>query len=206
MKKIIEMKLPPFYNYKEEKTDSGYETMQDFILSWTLRCSVEEYSTINEKLQKYSKGVLISLIFGDNNEKWDYELSKSVSDYDIIVKSVGTKRQWNLIDLLVEIQLEINGETKFYILNIENKWYSSIREGQLEKSKKHIEDHYNDSKYNLKNLIIFCDYEKLNQETKIFCKEIGYKIIVIKDLWELSEMKSENLTGNYLFDEYWFRF
>ena len=34
--------LPTFFNYSEEKTDNGYETMQDFFLSWIFRCSDEK--------------------------------------------------------------------------------------------------------------------------------------------------------------------
>lgn len=41
-------KLPLFYNYKEEGTDNGYETVQDFILSWTLRCAVESNSLVDK--------------------------------------------------------------------------------------------------------------------------------------------------------------
>ncbi len=37
------MELPHFFNYNEEgKTDYGYEAMQDFFLSWTIRCSVKK--------------------------------------------------------------------------------------------------------------------------------------------------------------------
>ncbi|PKQ46081.1 PD-(D/E)XK nuclease family protein [Confluentibacter flavum] len=202
MKNKIE--LPPFYNYKEEGTDSGYESIQDFILSWTLRCSVENYSKVNNTLQSYSKGVLLALIFGDNDSDWNYQLAASNSE--IIVKSVKTKRQWNLIDLLAEINLEINGENKSYILSIENKWYSSIREGQLEKSIKFIRDEYSYFNNKIINLIVFSDYEKLNLYTKEFCKKAGYKVVVIEDLYELAKMRKDKLTNNYLFDEYWFRF
>jgi hypothetical protein len=204
MKELIESTLPPFYNYEEEKTDSGYETMQDFMLSWTLRCSIEKYSGVNEKLQEYSKRILIALIFGSNDANWNYICYRYEQVINII--SVKTKRQWNLIDLLVEVEVEIDGQKLLYILNIENKWYSSIREGQLEKSKKHIEKHYANSNYQVINLIIFCDYVKLKKETLIFCKEAEYKIVVIEDLFELAQMNNKCLTNNYLFDEYWFRF
>jgi len=74
--------LPIFFNYKEENADSGYETIQDLFLSWTLRCAEEnnensEYHNLNE----YSKRVLLNLIFGD-------EVPKS-----ILIKSVKTKRR-----------------------------------------------------------------------------------------------------------------
>ncbi len=189
-------KLPPYYNYKEEGTDNGYETMQDFILSWTLRCSVDNLSSINSKLQQYSKGVLLSLI----SRKVD-----GFNDFDeVIVKSVKTKRQWNYIDLLAEVVLEIEGIDQNYILNIENKWYSSIISGQLEKSRISVNNNYSKDNYNIINAIIFCDYEKLNDEVREKCEKEGYEIFVIEDLKENAEMIE--LTENYLFDEYWFRF
>ena len=40
--------LPKFFNYDEEgRTDNGYETIQDFFLSWTLRCSNLKYQKDN---------------------------------------------------------------------------------------------------------------------------------------------------------------
>lgn len=151
------------------------------------------------------------MIFGFNDPEDNSNYKFKKNDSEIIVKTVKTKRQWNLIDLRVEVKLEINGKKEFYILNIENKWYSPIRKGQLEKSKKYIEeeykkDEYKKLEYKIINLIVYCDYEKLNSEIKKHCKEIGYKIVVIEDLFEIAEMNKNRLTGNYLFDEYWFRF
>jgi hypothetical protein len=81
--------LPKFFNYKEEDADSGYETIQDIFLSWTLRCAEEskenpKYLNLNE----YSKGILLNLIFDDKVPE------------NILIKSVKTKRQWKLIDLI----------------------------------------------------------------------------------------------------------
>lgn len=185
--------LPKFFNYKEEDADSGYETIQDIFLSWTLRCAEEskensEYPNLNE----YSKRVLLNLIFDDKVLE------------NILIKSVKTKRQWKLIDLLVEVKIEIDGKTKEYVLNIENKWYTSVRIGQLEKSKEAVIKKYSNEKYNLINLIIMPDSEKLDNNLKNVSEKLNYKIKVIEEIKEITNMVKQ--TGNYLFDEYWFNF
>lgn len=185
--------LPIFFNYKEENADSGYETIQDMFLSWTLRCSEEskensEYPNLNE----YSKRILLNLIFDEKIPE------------NILIKSVKTKRQWKLIDLLVEVKIQIEGEIKEYILNIENKWYTSVRSGQLEKSQEAIINKYSNEKYNLINLIIMPDSEKLDNNIKSISEKLNYKIKIIEEIKEETNML--NQTGNYLFDEYWFKF
>ncbi len=185
--------LPEFFNYKEENADSGYETIQDIFLSWTLRCAAENNETSEfYNLNEYSKRILLNLIFDDKVPK------------DIVIKSVKTKRQWKLIDLLVEITIDLDGKTKEYVLNIENKWYTSVRSGQLEKSKEAVIEKYSNEKYNLINLIIMPDFEKLDNNLKSISKNLNYKIKVIEEIKEETNMTKK--TGNYLFDEYWFKF
>jgi len=185
--------LPVFFNYKNENADSGYETIQDMFLSWTLRCATKSNENSEfRNLNKYSKRVLLDLIF-------DNEIPEN-----IIVESVKTKRQWNLIDLLVEVKLEIKGEMKEYVLNIENKWYTSVRPEQLEKSIKAVNEKYIDNNFNIINLIIMPDYQKYNDNLKALAKKMNYKVKIIEEIKENAKMKEK--TGNYLFDEYWFRF
>lgn len=182
--------LPIFFNYKDEGADSGYETIQDIFLSWTLRCAQENRE--NTILNQYSKKILLNLIFDDKAPE------------NTIIKSVKTKRQWKLIDLLAEVKIDINGTTKEYILNIENKWYTSVRSGQLEKSKEAIVEKYSNKKYNIINLIIMPDFEKLDNDLKNISKKLNYKLKVIEEIKEKISMTKK--TGNYLFDEYWFKF
>lgn len=185
--------LPIFFNYKEENTDNGYETIQDLFLSWTLRCAVENKGDFEfPNLVEYSKRILLNLIF-------DNIIPKNVS-----IKSVKTKRQWKLIDLLVEVKIDLDGKTKDYVLNIENKWYTSIRNGQLEKSKEAIIKKYSTKKYNLINLIILPDFEKLDNNLINIADKLNYKIKIIQEIKEKADMNKK--TNNYLFDEYWFKF
>lgn len=194
--------LPIFFNYKEENTDNGYETIQDFFLSWTLRCADKRYRNNNFILNEYARRMVHALIYGENSENGGYILAKEISD-DFRVLKVKTKRQWNQVDLLAEVDVEEQLIKSKYVLNIENKWYSSIKDGQLEKSKRFVSCKYAD-KAKIASLVIFCDYEKIDEETQNICKENGYKLLAITDIQEITKMKGGKETGNDLYDEFWF--
>ena len=52
------------------------------------------------------------------------------------------------------------------------------------------------------NLFITCDECRKNYELeKEWCKRNNYKFLTVNDICEIAEMK---LTGNALFDAYWF--
>ncbi|PWH85240.1 PD-(D/E)XK nuclease family protein [Brumimicrobium oceani] len=196
--------LPSFFNYKEEDTDNGYETTQDFFLSWTLRCSQEKYKDTNPIVYNYSRKILYALIIGENDNQNIYNVKSEVNE-SFVVLEVKTYRQWKQIDLLVEIKIRNNNKEEKYVLNIENKWYTNIRTGQLEKSKQAVEEVYN-SEFKIVNLLIFCDDEKINESIKNQCTDINYKALSIIDLKRLSNIDNNEISNNYLFDEYWFRF
>lgn len=191
MKSVQNMKanLPLFFNYKEENTDNGYETIQDFFLSWVLRCSAEEYNIDDNLVHKISKKITCKLL----------KISDAKS---VVVKSVKTSRQWRHIDLLAEIITMEGAEEKKYALNIENKWYTSIRDNQLEKNLYYFSNKYKNDKWNKLNYLIFCDYEKIDNITKDKAKKNNYIILTICDLQEeIGELES---TGNSLFDAFWY--
>lgn len=207
------MELAHFFNYNEEgKTDYGYEAMQDFFLSWTIRCSDKKYEKIDPKVHNYAKKIVQALLYGTSKNEGEIIVNKKINDFT--VSEVKTRRQEGYIDLIAEIKVEEKSIEKTYILNIENKWYSNIRDGQLKKSKDYIEKNYSAKKYKILHLIIFCDYEKLkNKKVREECKKEGYRYLTIEDLQEFSGIlkkeETSNLekrkTGNYLFDEYWYR-
>ena len=191
-------------SYKEEDTDNGYEATQDFFLSWTLRCSQEKYKDTNPIVYNYSRKILYALIIGENDNQNIYNVKSEVNE-SFVVLEVKTYRQWKQIDLLVEIKIRNNNKEEKYVLNIENKWYTNIRTGQLEKSKQAVEEVYN-SEFKIVNLLIFCDDEKINESIKNQCTDINYKALSIIDLKRLSNIDNNEISNNYLFDEYWFRF
>ena len=206
MEKSQNTDLPPFFNYKEENSDNGYETIQDFYLSWLLRCADIKCKNENLLLHKYSNNAVFALIYGKNdNEKGAYKLSSNPTE-NFKVTKVKTIRQLNQIDLIAEIEVEENSQKKQYVLNIENKWYSSIRNGQLEKANDFTKRKYDSKEFEIINLIVFCDYEKLDESTRKHCKDTNYKVVTIPDIKEIAKMDEMGKTGNALFDEYWFKF
>lgn len=196
------MSLPKFDNYQEEgPTDDGYESLQDFFLSWTIRCSPDKYRKENKKLQEYARRIVFIMIFGNNNSD-RYSIENNFPD-EFRVKEVKTKRQFKGIDLLAEVTTTYKGEENKHLLNIENKVYSSLQPNQLKRYKSIIEEWY--SGYEISNLFITCDDCRKDYESeKIKCQENNYKYLTINCLFVLSEMDKLDKTGNELFDEYWF--
>lgn len=198
-------KLPSFFNYKEEGTDNGYETIQDFILSWTLRCSQDNFKKVNEKINEYSKKALFFLLNGENTETLKEYLASKKYDNSFNVKSIKTYRQRNQIDLLLEVEVIEHSKTQKYILNIENKWYTRISETQLAKSKKFVENEYPSNIYKYRHLVIFFE-PTFNDHDIQLSKENGYQILTISDICNFMEINKEQSSGNDIFDEYWIRF
>ena len=202
-----EKKIPSFFDYDPEddaRTDIGYETLQDFFLSWTIRCSEIKYKNINPTLHEYARRSIIGLIYGYNNDKDEFVIDEQINNSFQVV-SANTYRQWKNIDILVEIEITYNNKAVFFVFNIENKWYSSLRNGQLEKYKKIVEKYYRDKNYEIINLFITLDDCRENyEEEKRICRDHKFKFLTVFDI--KSSMKLDKETGNALFDEYWFNF
>jgi hypothetical protein len=193
--------LPSFFNYKEEGTDNGYESLQDFFISWTIRCSVENLKSENPNLQYYSKKILFALIYSNLEDNKLIIEDSLFNTFEVL--NVNTKRQIGLIDLVADVEFIYNGNIERCVLNIENKWYSNIRNQQLEKSANFIRQNY---KCKIVDIVLFCDDVKISNQVISHCKEIGYKYLTVPDLQEYSGITFENPSKNDLFDEYWLNF
>lgn len=186
----MKTQLPNFFNYHEDKVDSGYESLHDFFLSWTLRCSQDNFAETNKLLHAYSKKILFELIYGEPNLNY-------------IVKEVTVKRQFGFIDLLVDVKIELeNGIVEYYILNIENKWYTDVSITQLCKYAFFINNQYKNTDYKIINYVLFPDYENI-ERNKLTINKNGYQIKTYEDLKDLI---GKQPTSNKLFDEFWFNF
>ncbi len=196
------MTLPKFDNYEEEgRCDNGYESIQDFFLSWTIRCSPAKYKNANSKVQEYARRIVYALIFG-YNQKYPYSIDKPIPESFQVI-DVTTKRQLSSIDLLAEVTTCEIGIEKKYVLSIENKWYSKLTEGQLGKYNAFVQINYQG--INKVNLFITCDDQRKNYEwEKKECMLNNYKYLTIGDLFSISKMSDDGPTGNALFDAYWF--
>lgn len=195
--------LPSFFNYADEETDNGYESIQDFFISWALRCSHPKYKNINPLIVEYSQRILHALIettnIGNDIHIPAYEEREN---YEII--DVKTWRQWKFIDLIAEVHIKKeNGETELIVLNIENKWYSPLKEHQLTQPIESIKEYYNGKNYRLVNIALFCDEEKKSAHHLDMCEKHGYVFQSVEHL--ISHRCTFNLerTRHDLFDTYW---
>lgn len=181
--------LPIFFEYNKNTPDSGFEAIQDFFISWTLRCAVEAFSDVDYKVQKYAKRILFQLIYKN-------------PDLNFEVVEVVTIRQFKYIDLLVEVVVNEGLGNKKYLLNIENKWYTGISNTQLKNYKNTIEENYSKD-FEVRDIVLYPDWIKVkeNEETANIS---GYEIITVEELKDV--ISKFQLTNNYLFDEYWFKF
>lgn len=198
------MPLPPFFNFAEDNTDNGYETLQDFFLSWTIRCSQKEYESVSKKVYNYAREIAYMLIHGYNEENGIYKYKLEVPDSFSVVK-VRTRRQYKRIDLIAELDILENDQPSKLILNIENKWYTQTSEKQLQSAIQAIGslDKHEDTK--CINLVVYCDNEnlRLKPSQKNLCIANNYKFLTIEDLRNTINSKEIVKTDNHLFDEYW---
>ena len=190
--------LPKFLNYKEEDSNNGYETIMDFLLSWTIRCSVENLKEVDSSVYENSRILVYYLIYGQNKGE-GYWIDEDPIPEDFIVIEVKTKRQIKGIDLLAEVVVHEYGLQKKYILNIEHKFYSSLEEHQLKEYRNIIEEKYKGQK--IINLFISLGRDrKAYKREKDLCEESHYKILTIGDIVSYFKFKE---TGNVLFDTLW---
>lgn len=197
------MEVPKFF-YDETTLDSKCESLVDFWLSWTLRLSQIEYKIINTKSIKlahaYSRRMVSFLIFGCNDSADNYvcdnlDVYLNNNDYEIIDIKVWKQRKY--VDLWIEVKLR-NG-TK-YALILENKYYTSARQGQLKKYRDSVIEFYDSENIELRFLYLTCK-DKLNDSEILQCKENDYHYLYVGNLRELILKPTEN----DLFDEFWFK-
>ena len=123
-------------------TNGKAEALLDYVLSWSLRNCDENSSNCGKPiLTGYSKYMLATLL----------EMGKENIN-DIRFKTVKTWKQWNNIDLCVEVILEIAGQEEKHAILIEDKYYTNLHlskdtdgknRNQLVVYKKQFESCYN---------------------------------------------------------------
>lgn len=131
--------MPKLMNDSSDK-DGHAETVMDYVISWCLRRA--------QSICKTEKPILYS--------KCRFMLSKLL-DLDILnfesveFKRVEVWKQWEKIDLFVEVDALINNIEKRYAILIEDKFYSKLHytkdidgkyRNQLEVYKKKFENYY----------------------------------------------------------------
>lgn len=190
----------PHLFYDDENSD-GIEALNDYFLSWTIRCAVD-YTDKNKIVQEYASKILTFLIYKDNSDE-----QKALPE-NVKYLRVDTVKQIMSIDLIAEVVLENNGLTEKYVLVFENKQYTNIHDNQLARYKVLIDNYYNDinngkSDYERK-FIFLTAHDEVPIVDKNACIKVGFKFFAFQELRYCFDADEE--TGNYLFDEFWFRY
>ncbi len=199
--------LPAFYNYDSEGgKDAGYEALQDFFLSWTLRCAAAEPSDEpGKRVKEYARRMVYFLIhgkFGEAHYQWP---DANLPPDEFAVTAVSTKRNIGNIDLVAEVATLEGAEETQYVFSIENKWYTGLRAGQLQQYSIAIANAYPDAR-NIIKLLITCDGcrgKRLASEAET-CLATDYKFLNVDNIIEYMHIDGEP-TGNALFDAYWLK-
>ena len=196
---VIKSEMPHFF-YDDENSD-GIEALNDYFLSWTIRCAVD-YTDKNKKVQEYAAKILTFLIFKDNSDE-----QKALPE-NIKYLRVDTVKQIMSIDLIAEVDLYNNGAFEKYVLVFENKQYTNVHDDQLVKYKKSIDEYYsniNNGKTDYKRKFIFLTgHDEVPSVDVKACIDAGFKFFAFQELRYCFD--ADTKTGNYLFDEFWFRY
>ena len=172
--------------------DGKAEIVMDYIMSYSLRHAVDKYLIEKPMLCRYCRymlGVLLSDIFINDNAK---------------IKSVKVWKEWQYMDLCVEVLLE-KGETKqTYAILIENKYYSKLRENQLVDYKKKFDEYYDNNKEvcvpkaNRRYKLVTC--HETEEMIKLYSEEVNKTKNGNKNSFEMLSFY-ELLPEEYLHDE-----
>ena len=192
--------MPKLMNDSSDK-DGHAETVMDYVISWCLRRA--------QSICKTEKPILYS--------KCRFMLSKLL-DLDVLnIESVEFKRvevwkQWERIDLFVEVDAVINNIEKRYAILIEDKFYSGLHytkdidgkyRNQLEVYKKKFENYYKEQNEvrELRYALITCiEREDIKFKQYNITSQFGYNVFSFYELLE-----DEILTESEIFNEFWFR-
>lgn len=197
---MIQEEMPKLMQDSSDK-DGHAETVMDYVISWCLRRA--------QSMCKTEKPILYS--------KCRYMLCKlldiAVSDIESVeFKRVEVWKQWERIDLFVEVDAIMNKAEKQYAILIEDKFYSGLRnttdtdgscKNQLEVYKRKFEDYYKEQneERELKYALITC-IERGDKNFRQYevAENFGFKVFSFYELLE-----DEKPTESEIFNEFWLR-
>lgn len=172
--------------------DKGKEAVMDFQVSWVLRMAADEDYTKDKPIfHLYSKFMLLKL------------LNMSIPNH-VQIKKVRVWKEWENIDLCVEVELERNKDIEYHFMLIENKVYTNMKIWQRDNYPNMLKQYYDKypDKRNYKPhyVLITCaekdeDIEKL----RAFCANTEWNVLSIYDI--LLDLDIE--TESEMFNEFW---
>lgn len=188
----------PFLMWDDSKKDGHAETIMDYVISWCLRCTMYPFIKDNKPiLYQYCKYMLCKLI--DRLQDMN----------NIEIDNVRVRKQEHRIDLWVEIELRIDKRQEKHAILIEDKYYTLLRENQLENYKPIFADYYQNKqeKYQLHYALITCLYDDHSYYNVLAqsAEKNGFNIYHLYELADssLGYKESESDIYNELFLKNW---
>lgn len=151
------------------------ELSQDAMIAWLIEWADEKYESIDSEMHRIGKDFLLMLL-GKNE---DFE-----------IRQVNVCKQWQRIDVLVEI----NGNI---VLVIEDKTTASNHNKQLQRYKEAVEEEYHGKNADLCYAYVKTGNEPLSKLREI--EELGYRTINRTDILKCLSTYSGN---NFLILQY----
>lgn len=191
----------PFLMCDDSEKDGHAETMMDYVLSWSLRCTKYPFIKDNKPLlYHYCKYILCTLI--DRLQDMD----------NVTIDDVRVWKQERYVDLWVEVDLHIDCRKEHHAILIEDKYYTGVHDDQLARYKRIFEEHYQDKETYPENkrhyVLITCLYSDNIYYAPLAqtAKENGFKIYHLYDIVDnsLGYRESESDIFNELFLREWF--
>lgn len=190
----------PFLMCDDSEKDGHAETMMDYVLSWSLRCTKYPFIKDNKPLlYHYCKYILCTFI------------DKLQDMNNITIDDVRVCKQKHYIDLWVEVDLHIDNREEHHAILIEDKYYTGVHDDQLARYKRIFEEHYQDKeKYPRRNLhyvLITCLYSDNIHYAPLAqaAKENGFEIYQLYDIVDnsIGYKETESDIFNELFLREW---
>ena len=190
----------PFLMCDDSEKDGHAETMMDYVLSWSLRCTKYPFVKDNKPLlYHYCKYMLCKLI-------------DRLQDMKIItIDDVRVWKQERYVDLWVEVKLHIDKREEHHAILIEDKYYTGVHDDQLKRYRQIFEEYYQDKKdypkNNRHNVLITCQYDNNDHYKQLAkaAKENDFDIYNIFDIVDksLGYKETESDIFNELFLRDW---
>lgn len=189
-----------FFMKDSSESDYGKEAMLDFQLSWLMRIAAnKDYENEKPKLFAIAKDTLLRLI--------GIEDSTGVE-----IKSVEVWKQWDYIDLVANVIISINGKDEKHVVAFEDKAYTQLRDGQLDKCKNNVEDWYSHNEDWKDAEKHYCVVSALDKPKALAimkeCEQKGFEYFDFYDIigYKKEEDADKFETESDLFNEFWARY
>lgn len=191
--------LMPQFMRDSSQNDGHAEPVMDYVISWCLRRADVICKDEKPILYSHCRFMLGKLLSIGNTD-------------DVIFSNVKVWKQWENIDLRIEVDVEQRGDITKYALLIENKYYTGLHDttdidgkkrNQLEVYKKKFEAHYNSqSETWQKHYALITCIERNNSKFEQYriAEKFGFNLFSFYDLLE-----NDTQTESDLFNEFWYR-